>query len=172
MGGVLRRPITGEERLQLLAWQHSSRTTLYVRARTLLLAESAPSATAIAEALGIHVQTVRETLRRFTTNGLAGVKLKPRPGRPNKLGESAADVLIAMLHDRPARYGVDDARWTLGTAASTLARELRKDAVSVDTIRRLLKRSRHSWQRAKEWIESPDPKYTFKKSGATGCLPG
>jgi len=172
MGGVLRRSITDEERLQLLAWQHSSRTTMYVRARTLLLAESAPSATAIAEALGIHVQTVRETLRCFTADGIAGVSSKPRPGRRSKLGENAADVLVAMLHERPARYGVDDARWTLGTAACALARELRKDAVGIDTIRRLLKRSRHSWQRAKEWIESPDPRYAFKKSGVTGCLPG
>lgn len=168
MGEMLRRSITDEERLQLLAWQHSSRTTMYVRARTLLLAESAPSATVIAEALGIHVQTVRETLWCFTADGLVGVKPKPRTGRRSKFGEAAADVLIAMLHDRPARYGVVDARWTLGTAACTLARELRKDAIGVDTIRRLLKRSRHSWQRAKEWIHSPDPRYAFKKSGVTG----
>ncbi len=172
MSGLLRRSLTDEERLQLLTWQHSSRTSMYIRARILLLGESAPSATTIADALGIHVQTVRETLRRFTVDGLPGAKPKPRPGRPKVFGETAADALVALLHDHPAKHGVDDARWTLGTIACALARELKVDAIGVDTIRRLLKRGRHSWQRAKEWIESPDPQYGFKKSGVTGCLPG
>lgn len=172
MGGLLRRSLTDEERVELLAWQHSKRTSTYVRARTLLLAESAPSATAIAQALGIHVQTVRGALRRFADEGLPGTKPKPGPGRPRVFDEMAGSALVALLHERPSEHGEDDARWTLGTIACALARELKADTVSVETIRRLLKRSRHSWQRAKEWIESPDPRYAFKKSGVTDCLPG
>lgn len=172
MSGLLRRSLTDEERIELLVWQHSKQTSVYIRARTLLLAESAPSATAIADALGIHAQTVRETLRRFVVGGLPEVKPKPRPGRRKVFEEIADNSLIALLHERPSEHGVDDARWTLGTIACTLARELRVDFVSVETVRRLLKRGRHSWQRAKEWIESPDPRYAFKKSGVTGWLPG
>jgi transposase len=172
MGGLLRRSLTDEERVELLSWQHSKRTSEYIRARTLLLAESAPSATAIAEALGIHVQTVRDALRRFAAEGLAGAKPKPGPGRPRVFDEMAGNVLVALLHERPSEHGQDDARWTLGTIAPVLARELGVDAVSRETIRRLLKRGRHSWQRAKEWIESPDPRYAFKKSGVTACWPG
>ena len=172
MSGLLRRSFTDEERMELLAWQRSNRTSTYIRARTLLLAESASCATAIAEALGIHVQTVRETLRCFARDGLAGVRPKPRPGRPELFGEIATNALIALLHERPSEHGQDDARWTLGTVACVLARELKVNTVSIETIRSLLKRSRHSWQRAKEWIESPDPRYAFKKSGVTGCSPG
>lgn len=172
MSGLLRRSLTDEERTELLAWQRSNRTATYIRARTLLLAESASCATSIAEALGIHVQTVRETLRRFARDGLPGVRPRPRPGRPRLFDELAANALIALLHERPSDHGQDDARWTLGTIACVLARELRVDAVSIETVRDLLKRSRHSWQRAKEWIESPDPRYAFKKSGVTACWPG
>lgn len=136
---------------------------MYIRARILLLAESAPSATAILEALGVHVQTVRETLRRFAIDGLPGVEPKPRPGRPKLFDEIAANALIALLHERPMEHGHANARWTLGTIACTLARQLKVSAVSTATIRRLLKQSRHSWQQAKEWIESPDPRYAFKK---------
>lgn len=172
MSGLLRRPLTDEERIQLLTWQHSKHTSMYIRARLLLLAEGAPSSTAIAEALGVHVQTVRETLRRFAMDGLPGAEPKPRSGRPQVFGETAADTLVVLLHDRPTQHGQNDARWTLGTIACALAQELRVDAVSVGTVRRLLKRGRHSWQRAKEWIESPDPRYAFKKSGVTACWPG
>ncbi|MCL5958443.1 MAG: helix-turn-helix domain-containing protein [Chloroflexi bacterium] len=151
---------------------HSRQTRMYIRARTLLLAESAPSATAIAEVPGVHVQTVRETLRRFAIDGLPGAKPKSRPGRPKLFDEMATNALVALLHERPTEHGHADARWTLGTIVCTLARQLKVNAVSTATIRRLLKQSRHSWQRAKEWIESPDPRYAFKKSGVTACWPG
>ena len=172
MSGLLRRPLTDEELTQLFTWQHSRQTRMYVRARTLLLAESAPTATAIAEVLGVHAQTVREILRRFATGGLPGAKPKSGPGRPKLFDEMATNALVALLHERPTEHGHADARWTLGAIARTLARQLKVDAVSSATIRRLLKQSRHSWQRAKEWIESPDPRYAFKKSGVAACLPG
>lgn len=165
MGGLLPRPLTDEERGQLSIWQHAGRTALYVRARILLLAESEPSATAIARVLGLHVQTVREALRRFGTAGLSAVAPRPQPGRPRRFDEEAADVLIALLHDSPAPYGGDEGRWTLQDAATALAQHLDVDTISRETIRRLLKQRRHSWQRAKEWITSPDPQYAFKKSG-------
>ena len=38
MAGLLRRPLTDEERALLRAWQDSGRTSLYLRARIVLLA--------------------------------------------------------------------------------------------------------------------------------------
>lgn len=172
MTGLLRRLLSEEERAVLATWQHSSKRVPFLRARTILLAEEEESAVKIARVLGLHAQTVRETLRRFEDGGLEAIEAKPHPGRPRVFGDAAAEVLIELLHDWPTARGSDDERWTLVTAARALARELDVEGVSIFTVWHLLKRRRHSWQRAKEWLKSPDPQYAFKKSGVTACSAG
>jgi len=172
VSGLLARPLTDEESGQVAEWQRSEQATLYRRARILVLAQTAGSATAIAHTLGIDVQTVRALLRRFARQGLAGVAPRPRPGRPRRFGELAGDTLIALLHERPSTYGCAGERWTLADAAAVLARSVGAERISHETVRNLLRARRQSWQRAKEWLTSPDPHYAFKKSGATACSPG
>ena len=41
---------------------------------------------------------------------------------------------------------------------------LTKEQVSAETVRATLERLGVRWQRAKEWIASPDPQYASKKS--------
>lgn len=166
MSSVLERALTPSEREQLGAWQRSGRRVKFVRARIVLVAETAPSAQAVARAVGVHVQTARDVLRTFRTTGLPGLEPKPRPGLPRHFGEAVTESLIALLHERPEAHGGDAGRWTLETAARALAAR-RGEPVSRETVRRLLQRRRYSWQRAKEWIVSPDPTYAFKKNGAT-----
>jgi transposase len=166
MGGVLERALTPREREQLGTWQRSGQRVKFVRAWIVLVAETAPSAAAVARAAGVHVQTARDILRTFRTTGLAGLAPKPRSGLPRRFGEAVTETLIALLHERPDAHGGDAGRWTLETAAQALAAR-RGEPISRETVRRLLQRRRYSWQRAKEWIVSPDPAYPFKKSGAT-----
>lgn len=166
MSGVLDRSLTADERAQLGTWQRSGQRAQFVRARIVLLAETAPSAQAVARAVGVHVQTARDVLRTFRAVGLAGLAPRPRAGAPRRFGEEAAETLIALLHERPDAHGGDPGRWTLETAARALGARCGMP-VSRETVRRLLVRRRYSWQRAKEWITSPDPAYAFKKSGAT-----
>jgi transposase len=166
MGGVLDRSLTPGERERLGTWQRSGQRVKFVRARIVLLAETAPSAQAIARAVGVHAQTARDVLRTFRARGLAGLAPRPRPGVPPRFGDEVAESLITLLHERPDAHGGDAGRWTLETAARALSARCGMP-VSRETVRRLLRRRRHSWQRAKEWIASPDPRYAFKKSGAT-----
>jgi len=167
MSGVLERPLTPSEREQLEVWQRSAQRVKFVRARIVLGAETAPSAQTLARAVGVHAQTVRAVVRTFRTTGLAGLAPQPRPGLPRHFGEAVTDCLIELLHERPEAHGGDAGRWTLETAAQALARR-RGEPISRETIRQLLRRRRYSWQRAKEWIVSPDPAYAFKKSGEIG----
>jgi transposase len=166
--GVLRRALTDAERAELAAWRRSADRVRYLRAGIVLVAETAPSAVSVARGLGVHEQTVREVLRWFAADGLAGVAPKPRPGRPRTFGEGAAEALVGLLHEPPPGQ---EGRWTLGTAAAALGERLGRP-VSDETVRRLLRRRRCSWQRAKEWLTSPDPAYAFKQSGAPACSPG
>ena len=166
--GVLGRALTEEERGQVAAWQRSERRVLSVRGRVLALAEAAPSAAAVARAVGVHVDTVRVVLRAFAGGGVGGVAPRPRPGRPRAFGEEAAEALVEVLHGPPPG---GEGRWTLDGAAAALGARLGRP-VSDETVRRLLHRRRCSWQRATEWVRSPDPAYAAKKNGATACSAG
>lgn len=168
MGGCLGRELSAEERETVRAWQRSENRVKFNRARIVILAEHTANAAVIARAVGVHVQTVRDLARVFRQEGLAGLAPKPRPGRPRKLADAAGDRLVTLLHESPTEHGGDDGRWTLETAAQALAQELGLESVGRESVRQLLKGRRHSWQRAKEWLVSPDPRYAFKKSGVSG----
>lgn len=165
--GLLDRRLSDDERRQLEGWKRSENRVRYLRARIVLLAEETPNAAVVARALGVHVQTVRDLARTFRQRGLKGLEPGVRTGLPRHFGQVAEETLIALLHESPAKYGLPDGRWTLEMAAQVLAKELSEESVSIETVRRLLKRRRHSWQRAKEWLVSPDPLYAFRKDGAS-----
>jgi hypothetical protein len=69
-----------------------------------------------------------------------------------------------MLHQDPRNFGKESAFWTLAMAAEVSFEEGMTDRrVSGETIRATLARLGVRWERAKRWIESPDPEYARKK---------
>jgi transposase len=166
---VIRDPTT-EERQTLQQWERCGKITWYQRARAILLAtDDRADATAIARRLGLHPNTTRRWLHTFDQQGLDALAPKPKGGSAKRFGEGVVEALIALLHEPPSQHGAPDERWTLREAAAALVREGWTQAISLESIRRLLRDHKHSWQRAKEWIRSPDPAYARKKGGAIGC---
>jgi transposase len=165
----IRQP-TAHERGTLEQWLHSSQVAWYQRARTIVLAaDDRQDATAIARSLGLHPNTTRRWLHRFDQAGLEALAPQPKGGRAKQFGEDLVEALIALLHEPPEQHGAPDERWTLQEAAAALMREGWTTTISIESVRRLLREHKHSWQRAKEWIRSPDPAYARKKSGVIGC---
>jgi len=74
-----------------------------------------------------------------------------------------------MLHQEPRKYGKESSLWTLRMAAEVCFEEGITDReLSGETIRATLERLGMRWERAKRWIESPDPEYARKKGLETG----
>ena len=74
-----------------------------------------------------------------------------------------------MLHHEPRKYGKQSSLWTLRMAALVSFEEgLTERQVSGETIRATLARLGVRWERAKRWVESPDPEYARKKGLETG----
>ncbi len=165
----IRQP-TAHERGTLEQWLRSGQVAWYQRARTILLAtDDRQDATAIARSLGLHPNTTRRWLHTFDQERLEALAPKPKGGRAKQFGEDLVEALIALLHEPPEQHGAPDERWTLQEAAAALMREGWTTTISIESVRRLLREHKHSWQRAKEWIRSPDPAYARKKSGVIGC---
>ncbi len=164
------RPLTDSERDVLSAGLHSPAAFTLRRCQILLASARREHVPAIARALGCNTQTVRNAIHTFNRSGLDA--LTERSSRPQRIAVAfdavAAERLRALLHQSPRTFDQPTSVWTLDLAAAVCFREgIIPVRVTGETIRVTLKRLGVRWQRAKQWITSPDPAYARKKRGAT-----
>ena len=74
------RKITAEEGKILGHWQRADGVVEYRRARIVRLSEAGWQSAEIAAALGIHVETVRETIKAFNQGGIPAITPRLRSG--------------------------------------------------------------------------------------------
>ena len=165
------RPLTDAERMQLEADRRTADGFRVRRAQIVLASARGLSPKPITQLVGCSVQTVRNVLHAFNTQGRAG--LEQQSNRPKTvapvLDAAKCDRLQHLLHQSPRLYGKPTGRWTLALAAEVCYEQgVTERLLSDETIRRALQRLQTKWKRAKHWITSPDPHYARKKSGAIG----
>jgi hypothetical protein len=89
----------------------------------------------------VHPATVERTRRRFVEGGEVERALgdKPRPGGRPKLDGKQEAHLVALACSAPAE---GRARWTMQLLADRLVELALVDAISDETVRRALKKTR------------------------------
>ena len=162
------RPLSSEEQRGLQAGLRPSEAFTLRRSQILLASHQGQRPSEIARNLGCATQTVRNTLHAFEKEGLTC--LQQQSSRPKTMHAEfdppKCEALRALLHQSPRTYGKKTSVWTLSLAAQVCQElGLTQRQVSIETIRLALKRLGVSWQRAKDWITSPDPDYARKKNG-------
>ncbi len=143
--------LTDEERqqLQALVATGSAAARKLTHARILLKADAAPGGPAwtdrrIVEALDVGVATVERVRQRLVEEGLEaalGRKKPDRPPRPRKLDGRAEAHLIALACSAP-RGGRTE--WTMQLLADRLVELNIVEAISDETVRRVLKKTNSS----------------------------
>jgi transposase len=164
------RTLTDEERATLERGLRSPDAFVLRRCQILLASARGERAPRIAAYLGIDDQTVLDALHAFNAEGLQCLsKGSSRPKRTRlAFGPEQAERLRALVHRSPRDFGQPTSVWTLELAAEvSVAEGLVASRVSGETIRQTLLRLGISWERAKQWITSPDPAYTQKKGSVT-----
>jgi|SRR5438876_6130402 len=164
------RTLTSEEQQALIAGLRSPDAFTMRRCQILLASSKGQRPSQIAANLGCAVQTVRNAIKDFHQQGLES--LQPDSSRPKSvkplLHGDKAEALRAILHQSPRTFGKPTSVWTLALAAEVCHKQgLTERPVSIELIRQALKRLGVGWQRAKDWITSPDPEYERKKRGET-----
>jgi len=154
----------------MAAGLRSSDAFIVRRCQIVLASEYGAGIARVARQVGSSEQTVRNVVHAFNTQGVVG--LQRRNSRPHttrqRLGAEEAERLQALLHQSPRTFGHPTSLWTLELAAEvSFAQGLTPQRVSREAIRSALQRLGVSWQRAKEWITSPDPAYARKKKPGT-----
>jgi hypothetical protein len=114
------------------------------RAQILLKADADGPAWAdapIAEAFNCRVQTIENLRKRLVTEGFEAAlerKKRPEPPTPSKRdGEAEAQLIAMRLGRPPAGYG----HWTLQLLADELVALEIVDAISHETVRKVLKKT-------------------------------
>lgn len=165
------RALTETEQEQLIQGLRSSDAFVLRRCQVILASARRERPSQIAHSLGCSGQAVRNIIRSFHQRGLDC--LTRRSSRPKTIhpafDEEGAEGLRELLHRSPREFGRPASVWTLELAAELSESEgLTEGGVSGETVRATLERMKVRWQRAKRWLESPDPQYARKKGGATG----
>jgi transposase len=148
MGKSQRIELSAEQRqtLEQLIRAGQAPARVHTRARILLLSDAKPgdwqSAPAVAKALLVHPNTVRNVRRRFVAEGLdAALYERPRPGAVPKLtGDIEAELTRLACSAPPAGH----AKWTLRLLADHLVELTSLESVSHDTVGEWLKKTRSS----------------------------
>ena len=165
------RPLSGTEKEQLKTALRSSDAFVLRRAQIILASDRKERASQIARSLGCGSQTVRDVIHSFDERGLdALLKGSSRPMEVHAaFDEEGTCALRELLHRSPRDFGIEGSFWTLEHAAQvSFEQGLTERRVSGETVRATLARLGLRWQRAKRWMESPDPEYARKKGIATG----
>jgi transposase len=158
-------PVPTTQELNALA--HLYRSTRDARMRTraqivLLAIEQRLTAPAIAAIVREDDQTVRNWLKRWMAEGLAGLHDRPMPGAPAKITQAYEAQLLEVVRRRPRSLEQPYSMWTLQRLADYMA-EQTSIRVSYETIRRVLKAADIVLSRPQHKITSPDPEYLVKK---------
>ncbi len=167
---VFARALTDEERQRLEAGLRSSDAFVLRRCQVILASARGEWAPKIALNLGCNDQTVRNAIAAFNEVGLAClIKGSSVPHRTRLvMGPEQAERLRALLHQSPRAFDQPTSLWTLELAAEVSFKEgISPRKVSAETIRATLSRLGVGWNRAKQWITSPDPEYSRKRGPVT-----
>jgi transposase len=133
-----------------------------VRARIVLDAAAGLPSALIARRVGVTPNTVRKWRKRFCTHGYAGLRDRPRPGRPPVFAAAVVAEVKAIACELPATRGVPIGRWSLAELRTEVITSGLLAAVSTSTVRRWLDQDAiKPWQH-RSWVFPRDPDFAAK----------
>lgn len=167
------RELSEEEQaaIERLAHSRTAPVRQVERARIICKASQGEMAPAIAAALGLTAYTVREWIRRFNAQGLAGLADQPRAGRPpTYTPEQVASVIATALTD-PKNLDLPFASWTLDRLATYLI-EQKGIAIKRSRLGEILLAEGLRWRKHETWFgERVDPEFAEKRGGSRRSIP-
>jgi transposase len=162
---AIRIPVPAPDQVAELAELYRRTRDARVRTRAqmvLLSMEPGLTAAAIAAVVRESEQTVRNWLKRYLAEGVAGLSDRPRPGSPRKVTSAYRAQLIDVVRQRPRSLGLPFSLWTLQRLADFMA-EQTGIRVEAETVRLHLQAADIVLSRPQHKVSSPDPEYEVKK---------
>lgn len=139
----VRLPNVAEMRQLRQILEESGSARLHCWAEALLFYGAGLNAQLIAEALGVHTNTIYACLHRFAEMGMSLFQRVRSPGAPPRISTTQLDEIARVAEQSPSELGLPYGHWSLAKLQEYLIeqRHLLK-AISREHLRRLLKKNR------------------------------
>lgn len=149
--------------IERLARSRTESARMVERAKIIDLSIQGKSPPEIEKELKLNANRIRDWVKRFNQDGIAGLQDKPRSGAPRTYDETTISLIVATALTDPQTLGLPFSTWTLDRLAAYL-----HEAKSVQ-----MKRSRLSdvlvneglrWRKQEAWFgERVDPQFAEKR---------
>jgi len=156
--------VSVEDRV-ILEERSGSRTAAHaevVRARIVLFAADGARNVEIARRAGVCVDVASKWRKRFCEEGLAGLKDRPRRGRPRLFAATVVAGIKALACEPPEQRQVPLSRWSSFELAAQAVSEGLVGSISSSTVRRWLHAAAIKPWRYRSWIFPRDPDFAAK----------
>lgn len=152
---------TAEDRKELerLSKSRTDEARMVERAKLVLGCLAGRRNDEMAAEFGIQAATVGTWRKRFASEGLAGLRDRPRPGKPPVYLAPELRQRILKQLEAPPPAGLSG--WDGGTLAQVLG-------VSDDAVWRVLRKEGIQLRRHRSWCVSTDPEFTAKAADVIG----
>jgi len=149
-----------EERhkLEQLAGSRRAESRLVERARMVLGCLNGEQVASIARRLGVRPNKVILWRDRFAESGHAGLRDRPRSGKPARYDAAFRANVLALLETAPPK---GQAQWDGGAVAKALH-------ASADAVWRVLRKEGIAMTRQRSWCVSTDPQFAAKAADIVG----
>ena len=161
---VLRVELSDEQGNRLRRLMKATRDVVVLR-RAMVVMQSAQGYTPprIAELMGLHVDYVREIVKAFQGGGFDSLNPKWGGGRPRTFTDEIRKELANLATSRPADLGLPFQEWSLTRLRREAIRRGIVDDISTSWLAVILDEAALTYQQAKTWKESKDPRFAEKK---------
>ena len=158
-----------EEEVQIVdeAIKHAPEAEVRQRAMAIKGLHLGHSAEVVAEMSGVQVVSVYNWHKRWLAEGIAGLKNRPKSGRPANTDQAYRDLLAEVIEQDPAELGYGFTFWTAGRLQAHMAK-VTGMGLSANRFRDLLKRCGYVYrQPTHDLSDLQDPK---AREAAQGLL--
>ena len=162
------RSLTDAERTTVEHLAHSRTAPARQVERTQIIhaASQGHTVAQIAQYLRLNAQTVRDWIKRFNAEGLAGLDDRPRSGKPPTYTPEQTGAVIAAALSDPQDLGQPFGSWTLDRLVAYLS-EQKALPIKRSRISELLVAEGLRWRQQETWFgERVDPTFAEKRGAS------
>ncbi len=158
------REITSEEQKQLLLIARKNTDGVKVRRAQIVLASAQGlKVPAISERYQASPEHIRLVIKAFNTEGLVSLNPRYGGGHPPVFTEEQRAQIIDLAQTPPQTLGYPFSTWSLSKLKQVLLERRIVEAISIETIRKIVREANISYQHTKTWKASTDPAFSEKK---------
>jgi len=153
---LIKVQLSEEHRKELELFRRHASAKDSEKALMVLLSSDGETVKQIARTLRRNPHTVRDWLKRYQAQGVAGLARRFSPGRPGDKRIQLMQYIAIVISEPPASHGYQDAAWSVPLIAYHVNNKLGLD-VSRDTVVRALKSMGYSYKRPSKTVPGTAP---------------